>query len=147
MKNFAVVLLTIALAACASHGVNLSDGTEKPAPDDAVIRVWSPSSGLVRVSAVDGKERGNYTSHVYVRPGDHQLTVTYNSWGGAAFHSKAPAQLNLNTKAAHSYVVNAIPDFENKRVRFEIEDKGTQYDPSCLIPRRFAPSGLEGKNC
>src|SRR5713226_6199115 len=75
MKNFAVVLLTIALAACASHGVNLSDGTEKPAPDDAVIRVWSPSSGLVRVSAVDGRERGNYTSHVYVRPGDHQLTV------------------------------------------------------------------------
>ena len=150
MNKLVVVVLTIGLTACATHAVNLSDGTEKAARDDAVIRGWSPShGGLVSIVTVDGIERGLNTSHMYVGAGDHQLTVRYLNVqpGLRVFQSRAPAQLNITTKAGHTYIVNAVPDFENKKVRFEVEDKGTQYDPSCLIPRRFAPSVLEGKNC
>jgi|SRR5215475_9557508 len=149
MKRLVVVVLTFGLAACATHAVNLSDGTEKPARDDAIIRVWSPGyNGNVSVLKVDGIERGARTSHVYVRPGDHQLTVTYLAVRGPRiFRSRAPAQLDVTTKAGHTYVVNVLPDFENEKVGYQVEDKGTQYDPSCLIPRPFAPGALEGKNC
>jgi len=44
-------------------------------------------------------------------------------------------------------IVSALPDFENKKVAYQVEDKGSQYDPSCLTPTRFAPNGLQGKNC
>jgi hypothetical protein len=149
MKKLLVIVLTIGLAGCASHGVNLSDGTEKPAHDDAVIRTWSPGDGgLVTVRTVDGIERGLYTSHVYVRPGVHQLTVQcVNPRGLRVYRSNAAAPLNVAAKAGHTYIVSALPDFENKKVAYQVEDKGSQYDPSCLTPTRFAPNGLQGKNC
>jgi hypothetical protein len=41
-------------------------------------------------------------------------------------NSTSNAQMNVTTKAGHTYIVNAIPDPENGKVRFGIEDKGTQ---------------------
>jgi hypothetical protein len=50
-------------------------------------------------------------------------------------------------EAGHSYTVVAMSDYQSKKVQFRVVDKGTNYDPECLIPRPFEANVTRGKNC
>jgi hypothetical protein len=143
-KSFSV-LCAVALTSCSTGPRNLYEGPEKPTGQLSIIRTWSQ---YVLVEKIDGKpSQDGRVSHAYVVPGEHVLTVKFLGGAGGAFRFSQPADLNVKTEAGHSYTVVAMPDYERERVRFRLDDKGTNYDPECLTPRPFEANPVRGKNC
>lgn len=144
-KIIVATFLLTSIAGCAQTSVRLYDGAERSAGEVTTIRAWSPSQGNVAVLKIDGKEVQNgRVSHAYVLPGEHTLTVRFVN---GTYKTEKSADLKVTAKAGHTYVVNAFPNFEKMKVHFEVEDKGTNYDPNCLIAKPFEPGGVQGNNC
>ena len=74
IPNFFRTAATCFIAGCASEAPRIPENLAKSSA--AVVRAWSP--GDVRVEAIDGVEIGK-VSHVYLAPGEHQITVR---WAG-----------------------------------------------------------------
>jgi hypothetical protein len=105
----------------------------------AVVRAWSP--GDVRVEAIDGVEVGSGT-HVYVAPGEHQITVR---WNGPQNVTRV-GQVRGVLQARATYVIEAEPDGALRTVRFSLVDKGQNYDPQCLQKPLFG-GHQKGRGC
>ena len=132
-------LLCLLLAACASEPPSIPPGLTKPKA--AVLRAWSPAEGEIRVLAVDGVEIEK-VSHVYVSAGEHQVTVRWT--GGQAI--TRTGQVRAGFQAGSTYIVEAEPDGALRTVRFDIVDKGPDYDPECL-QQSFFGSRPKGRGC
>lgn len=117
------VLAAVLLAACSSGPQRIP--ADVSTASAAVVRGWSP--GDVRVEAIDGVEVGN-VSHVYVAPGEHQITVR---WSGPQNVTRV-GQVRGVLQARTTYVIEAEPDGALRTVRFTLVDKGLNYDPQCL---------------
>ena len=125
------------LAACSSGPQRIpADASLSSA---AVVRGWSP--GDVRVEAIDGVEVGNGT-HVYVAPGEHQITVR---WSGPQSVTRI-GQVRGLLQARTTYVIEAEPDGAMRTVRFSLVDKGLKYDPQCLQKPLFG-GDPKGRGC
>jgi hypothetical protein len=125
------------LAGCAGDPPSIPPGLAKPRA--AVIRAWSP--GDVRIEAIDGIEIGR-VSHVYVAPGEHQITVR---WSGPQNVTRE-GQVRAGFQAGSTYVVEAEPDGALRTVRFSVVDKGPGYDEQCL-QQSFFGSQPKGRGC
>jgi hypothetical protein len=132
-------LLCLLLAACAGDPPSIPEGLTKPRA--AVLRAWSPAEGEIRVLAVDGIEIGK-VSHVYVSAGEHQVTVR---WSGGQAVTRT-GQVRAGFRAGSTYVVEAEPDGALRTVRFDVVDKGPDYDPECL-QQSFFGSRPKGRGC
>jgi hypothetical protein len=122
------------LSACTGGAQRIPE--DLPRTGAAVVRAWSP--GDVRVEAIDGVEVGAVT-HVYVRPGERQITV---SWTGGQRITRQ-GQVRGQLAPGITYVVEAEPDAALRTVRFTLVDKGPNYDEQCLKRPTFGgePSG------
>ena len=138
MKRAAAILVAL-LAGCAGDPPSIPEGLAKPRA--AVLRAWSPSEGEVRVIAIDGVEIGK-VSHVYLASGEHQVTVR---WSGNQAITRT-GQVRAGFRAGNSYVVEAEPDGALRTVRFDVVDKGPDYDPDCL-QQSFFGSQPKGRGC
>jgi hypothetical protein len=125
------------LAGCTSGSMRIPDNL--PRSGAAVVRAWSP--GEVRVEAIDGVEVGR-VSHVYVAPGERQITVR---WTGSQSITRV-GQVRGQLSAGSTYVVEAEPDGALRTVRFSLVDKGPQYDEQCLQPSLWG-SDPKGRGC
>jgi len=134
----AAALLAFLLAGCAGDPPSIPAGLTKPR---AVLRAWSPAEGEIRVLAVDGIEIGK-VSHVYLSAGEHQVTVRWS--GGQAV--TRDGQVRAGFRAGGTYVVEAEPDGALRTVRFDIVDKGPDYDPECL-QQSFFGGRPKGRGC
>jgi hypothetical protein len=144
-----LILFAIALTGCSTESIRSYEGPQKSSAEVSTIRTWGPTGGgAIFVNKIDGKEVGPRVSHVHVLPGEHVVNVRFVATSGLRVHN-TPQSVDLKaiTKAGHSYIVVARPDYEAERVGFRIEDKGPNYDPECLIPRPFEASVLRGRNC
>lgn len=145
MKHVIPAVFAALATGCAQTSVQLYEGATLPVATVATIRAWSPSIGNVAVLKIDGKEvqTGN-VSHAYVLPGPHTLTVRFVN---GLLVSVQAADLPMNAQAGHTYVVQANPDVSRMQVKYWIDDKGLNYDSSCLVARPFEKGGVSGKNC
>lgn len=144
MKSVLTLLVLSLIAGCAQTSMQLYSGPEKAQEEVAIIRAWSPSIGNISVLKIDGKDVQNgLVSHVYVLPGKHTLTVRFVN--GAVYSS--PMDINVETHAGHTYIVQGTPDFRGKTIKYWLEDKGVNYDKNCLIAKPFEKSGVSGKGC
>jgi hypothetical protein len=138
MKRVTPVVCLL-LAACASEPPSVPAGLSKPSA--AVLRAWSPAEGEIRVLAIDGIELGK-VSYVLVSAGEHQVTVRWS--GGQAI--TRTGQVRAGFRAGSTYVVEAAPDGALRTVRFDVVDKGPDYDPECL-QQSFFGSRPKGRGC
>lgn len=134
--NLAALALGL-LAACSSGSQRIPENVSRASA--AVVRAWSP--GDVRVEAIDGIEIGG-VSHVYVAPGEHQITVRWS--GGQAI--TRTGQVRGRLQSGSTYVIEAAPDGAQRTVLFSIVDKGPNYDEECLHKPFFGgePKGPRG---
>jgi len=135
----AAALLALLLAACAGDPPSIPPGLTKPRA--AVLRAWSPAEGEIRVLAVDGVEIGK-VSHIYVSPGEHQVTVR---WSGSQAITRT-GQVRAGFRAGSTYIVEAEPDGALRTVRFSLVDKGPGYDEQCLQEPLFGGQP-KGRGC
>jgi hypothetical protein len=135
----AAALLVVLLAGCAGDPPSIPAGLAKP--QAAVLRAWSPAEGDIRVTAVDGIEIGK-VSHVYVSAGEHQIAVR---WSGGQAVTRL-GQVRAGFRAGSTYVVEAEPDGALRTVRFDIVEKGLDYDPACL-QESFFGGKPKGRGC
>ncbi|HXU42048.1 MAG TPA: hypothetical protein VN675_06975 [Burkholderiales bacterium] len=135
----AAALLALVLAGCAGDPPSIPAGLTKPRA--AVLRAWSPAEGEIRVLAVDNVEIGK-VSHVYLSAGEHQVTVR---WSGGQSITRV-GQVRAGFRVGNSYVVEAEPDGALRTVRFDVVDKGPDYDPECL-QQPLLGSRPKGRGC
>lgn len=133
----ALALLGLLLAGCAGEAPRVPASLAKSAA--AVLRAWSP--GDVRVESIDGVEIGR-VSHVYVAPGEHQISVRWSGPQSVTREGRVRAVL----QAGSTYVVEAQPDGALRTVLFSVVDKGPQYDEQCLQQSFFGDSA-KGRGC
>jgi len=138
VRNRTIALLACLLASCTSGTQRIPENL--PRTNAAVVRAWSP--GDVRVEAIDGVEVGRVT-HVYVAPGEHQITVRWSASGQSITRE---GQVRGTLQGGSSYVVEAEPDGALRTVRFSLVDKGPQYDEQCLQPSLWS-SEPKGRVC
>lgn len=119
----AAALAAAVLSACSSGPQRIPEDISPSSA--AVVRGWSP--GDVRVEAIDGVDVGG-VSHVYVAPGEHQITVR---WSGPQNVTRT-GQVRGVLQGRSTYVIEAEPDGALRTVRFSLVDKGPGYDPQCL---------------
>jgi hypothetical protein len=129
--------LFLLLAGCTSGSMRIPEDLSRPGA--AVVRAWSP--GDVRVEAIDGVEVGKVT-HVYLKPGEHQITVR---WAGPQNVTRL-GQVRAVLAGGITYVIEAEPDGALRTVRFSIVDKGFKYDEQCLA-RPFFGGDPKGRGC
>ena len=135
-----VVLAALAvalLAACTSGSLRIPETLSLSSA--AVVRAWSP--GDVRVEAIDGVEIGSLT-HVYVTPGEHQITVR---WSGPQSVTRM-GQVRGVLVIGSTYVIEVEPDAAVRTVRFSLVDKGPNYDEQCLQRPLFGGEP-KGRGC
>ena len=132
----AVAVLVFLIAGCAGEPPRIPATLAKSSA--AVIRAWSPD---VRIEVIDGIEIGRVT-HVYVAPGEHQITVR---WSGPQNVTRE-GRVRANLQAGGTYVVEAEPDGALRTVRFSVVDKGPGYDEQCL-QQSFFGSQPKGRGC
>jgi hypothetical protein len=133
----AIALLGLLLAGCAGEPPRIPP--DLALSRAAVVRAWSP--GDVRVEAIDGVEIGK-VSHVYVAPGEHQITVR---WAGPQNVTREGRVRGI-LQAGSTYVVEAEPDGALRTVLFSLVDKGPQYDEQCL-KQPFFGGDAKGRGC
>ena len=125
------------LAACTSGSLRIPE-TLRPS-QAAVVRAWSP--GDVRVESIDGVEVGSVT-HVFVTPGEHQITVRWSGAQGVTRVGQVRGQLAIGS----TYVITAEPDGALRTVLFGLVDKGPNYDEQCLQRPTFG-GDPKGRGC
>ena len=135
----AFALLAVIVAGCAGEPPRIPPDTSRT--NAAVLRAWSPAEGEVRVQAIDGTEIGK-VSHVYLAPGEHQITVR---WSGAQAVTRV-GQIRAVVQSRSTYVVEAEPDGALRTVRFSLVDKGPGYDEQCLQEPLFGGQP-KGRGC
>ena len=120
-------MFLLLLAACSSSGVKMYEGEEKGLTEVATVRLWSRDLSVI---AVDGKPTpaGASATHAYVDPGEHEFTLAHLAASG---HTEA--KLRTLTRAGRTYLFG-VKEVAMNRYSFFIEDKGRDYDPSCLKP-------------
>ncbi len=144
-------LLTLSLVACAEVPYQGYSGAPKPETEVAVVRLWTPtttdvftSPGLI-MRQIDGSAAGDVgrASHAYLLPGEHEFEVSfiqikaYNLLCGAlcdAIFNK-PRTFLASVEAGRIYLLKYVNDDKGTVV---LEDKGSNYDKSCLKAREYA---------
>jgi len=143
-------LFTLLLVACAEVAYQGYAGTLKPETEVAIVRLWTPSttslftSPGLRVGRIDGLPAGDAgtTSHAYLLPGEHEFEVSfiqikaYNLLCGAlcdAIFNK-PRTFRASVQPGRVYLLKYVNDDKGTVV---LEDKGSNYDKSCLKAREY----------
>ena len=116
------------------------EGAEKPTSAISTVRLWNPSVGVIKIDNKPGMSNGR-ESHAFITPGTHEFTVVYlfaNTY-------TTPVSLKATTLAGHTYTFGHKLS-KNGVVSFFIQDRGTSYDPACLVPKTIYkdPGGV---NC
>jgi len=146
-RTVGLLLAMSLLTSCAVEALKMYDGPPKLDTDVSILRLWGPGVMVLKVDGKDAMVKGT-EGHAYLLPGDHTLEVKlvklagYNLLCGALCDSifNRPKTVETSTQAGRSYTVRYVDDAAGT---IAIDDKGTNYDPLCLDPRRYR----EGKNC
>lgn len=137
--RLALALGVAVLASCASEPPRIPPDISRASA--AVVRAWSPGDGDVRILAIDGIEIGK-VSHVYLAPGEHQITVR---WSGPQAVTRVGA-IRAVVQSRITYVIEAAPDGALRTVHFSLVDKGSGYDEQCL-QQPLLGSQPKGRGC
>lgn len=151
MNKRLLALLSLFLAACAEVPYQAYSGAAKSETDVATVRLWTPTEtsafttpGLI-VLQIDGAPAGDVgrASHAYLLAGEHEFQVkfiqlkVYHLLCGrlcdAIFNE--PRTFRAPVEAGRVYVLKYVNDEKGTVI---LEDKGANYDKSCLKAREYA---------
>lgn len=128
-------------------------GPSRPLNEVAVISEGSRS--WLHVYQIDGEYVVNpivggapFTQGLLVMPGKRKVKVKYlnveSFRGGVVTTARTDAEIELEAKAGHTYVLRGSrgqSDFT-----FWFEDKGTNYRLECLAPEPYTKKYLKGED-
>src|SRR5262249_42698032 len=147
-------LFTLLLVACAEVPYQGYSGALRPETEVAIVRLWTPtttslftSPGLI-MRQIDGLPAGDVgrASHAYLLPGEHEFEVgfiqikAHNLLCGALCDSifNKPRTFRASVQAGRVYLLKYVNDDKGTVV---LEEKGLNYDKSCLKAREYTKEG------
>ena len=143
MRIFALILLLVALTACAIKNTHLY-GSESLSPNDqavvSAVGVYNEERLGIQITSINGKpvDRSR-TASFLLPPGTYEISlhanknmqVTSGIGGGLGIKlEEADGEATITAQRGHTYIPNA--NVSGKQIQFFFEDKGLNYPTECL---------------